>query len=77
MKLDSDWSSLLKSELDWNAASYNDIIAAIRKELLVQDQTLTRRATLFSLSLEKKGNPLEILSPELKSWTLYVTLKKA
>ena len=62
MKLDSDWSSLLRNEIDRNAASYNDIIAAIRKELLVQDPTLTRRATLFSLSLEKGESFIDFIT---------------
>ena len=53
MKLDSDWLALLKSVLDWETASYNDIIKGIRDELLVQDSTLTRRATLFSMEMEK------------------------
>ena len=55
MKLDSDWSSLLKNEIYWNAASYNDILAAIRSELLVQDLTLSSEGYIIQLKFRKRG----------------------
>ena len=53
MKLYSDWVALLKSVVDWDAATYTEIIKAIRDELLVQDPNLTQRATLFTSGIEK------------------------
>ena len=57
MKLDADWTSSLKSILNWEEASYKDIVEGIQKELLTQHPTLTRRATLFSM-VQEKGETL-------------------
>ena len=53
MKLDSDWTSSLKSILNRDVASYKEIVEGIQKELLTQHPTLTRRSTLFSMVQEK------------------------
>ena len=44
-KLDCDWISSLKSIITWDAANYKEIIDGIKKELLNQHPTLTRRST--------------------------------
>ena len=62
MKLDFDWTALLKSVLDWETASYDEIVEAIKNELLIQHPTLTRRATLFSMNLEKGENLCDFLT---------------
>ena len=57
MKLDADWTSSLKSILNWEEASYKDILEGIQNELLTQQPTFTRCATLFSM-VQEKGETL-------------------
>ena len=53
MKLIPDWVSHLKGVVTWTTASFKDICDAIKLELLIQDPMLTRRVTLFGLSIDK------------------------
>ena len=56
MKLDDDWTASLKSILNWDKASYKEIVEGIQNELLIQHPTLTRCETLFSMNMEKGEN---------------------
>ena len=62
MKLDADWTASLKSVLDWEKVTYEEIVEGIKNELLIQHPTLTRSATLFSMNMEKGENLRDFLS---------------
>ena len=62
MKLDADWTASLKSILNWDEASYKEIMERIKHDLLIQHPTLIRRATLFSMNMEKGENLLDFLT---------------
>ena len=53
IKRDLDWFNVLKGSITWESATYAQITEAISSELLVQDPKLTRRASLFGLSIDK------------------------
>ena len=55
--------ALLKSTLsDWKTETYDNIVATIKTELLVQHLVLTKRATLLSMAMEKGENLMDFLT---------------
>ena len=57
VKLDADWTAVLKSTLnDRKIGTNTEIVEAIKTELLVQHPVLTCQVTLFSMETEKGQN---------------------